>query len=398
MQNVTLQKGSSPQARKSRWMTLLATIALCVGGTTAGLLWRFHSMSSTQPQPVTVSDSAVRTVTALGRLEPKGEVIQLSAPASSQASRVEQLLVKEGASVKAGQTIAILDSRDRLQAAVDEAEEQVRVALAKLAQIQAGAKRGEIAAQQAAIARIEAQHQGDIDAQTATVARLQAQVQNAAVENQRYETLFQEGTISASQRDSKRLTLATAQKNLQEAQAVLRRTQTTSSPELSEAKATLARIAEVPNTDVQAAEAEVSRARAAVNQAKANLEQAFVKSPQNGSVLDINTRAGELIGNSGIVEIGQTDQMYTVAEVYQSDISRVRSRQRVRVTSDSLPSELQGTVEWIGAQVQRQNIVNTDQSENIDARVVEVYVRLDDASSQKAAKFTNLQVKAVIEQ
>lgn len=394
VQNATFEKGSSSPIR-NRWI-IIATIALCIGGTTTGLFWR-NSISSTQPQPMPVSDSAVRTVTALGRLEPKGEVIQLSAPASSQASRVEQLLVKEGDRVKAGQTIAILDSRDRASAAVDEAEAQVRVAQAGLAQIQAGAKRGEIIAQQAAIARLEAQRQGNIDEQTATVARLQAEVQNASVENQRYGSLYQDGAISASQRDSKRLTLATAQKNLQEAQAVLRRIQTTSSPEVGEAKANLDRIAEVRPTDVQAAQAEVSRAIAAENQAKADLEQAFVKSPQNGSVLSINTRPGELISDSGIVEIGQTDPMYAVAEVYQSDISRVRSGQRVRVTSDSLPGELQGTVEWIGAQVQRQNIINTDPSENIDARVVEVHVRLDDASSQKAAKFTNLQVKTVIE-
>ena len=394
VQNATLEKGSSSLVR-NRWI-IIATIALCIGGTTMGLFWR-NSISSTQPQLVPVSDSVVRTVTALGRLEPKGEVIQLSAPASSQASRVEQLLVKEGARVKAGQTVAILDSRARASAAVDEAEAQVRVAQAKLAQIQAGAKRGEIAAQQALIARLDAQHQGDVDAQAATVARLQAQAQNAAVENKRYGSLYQEGAISASERDSKRLTLETDQKSLQEAQAVLRRIQTTSSPQLSEAKANLARIAEVRPTDLQAAEAEINRAKAAVNQAKADLEQAFVKSPQNGSVLGINTHPGELIGDSGIVEIGQTDPMYAVAEVYQSDIRRVRAGQRVRLTSDSLSDELQGTVEWIGAQVQRQNIINTDPSENIDARIVEVHVRLDDASSQKAAKFTNLQVKAVIE-
>ena len=394
VQNATLEKGSSSLVR-NRWI-IIATIALCIGGTTMGLFWR-NSISSTQPQLVPVSDSVVRTVTALGRLEPKGEVIQLSAPASSQASRVEQLLVKEGDRVKAGQTVAILDSRARASAAVDEAEAQVRVAQAKLAQIQAGAKRGEIAAQQALIARLDAQHQGDVDAQAATVARLRAQAQNAAVENKRYGSLYQEGAISASERDIKRLTLETEQKSLQEAQAVLRRIQTTSSPQLSEAKANLARIAEVRPTDLQAAEAEINRAKAAVNQAKADLEQAFVKSPQNGSVLGINTHPGELIGDSGIVEIGQTDPMYAVAEVYQSDIRRVRAGQRVRLTSDSLSDELQGTVEWIGAQVQRQNIINTDPSENIDARIVEVHVRLDDASSQKAAKFTNLQVKAVIE-
>jgi HlyD family secretion protein len=46
--------------------------------------------------------------------------------------------------------------------------------------------------------------------------------------------------------------------------------------------------------------------------------------------------------------------------------------------------------------VQKQNIINTDPSENIDSRVVEVQVQLDKASSEKAAKFSNLQIKAVI--
>jgi len=46
-------------------------------------------------------------------------------------------------------------------------------------------------------------------------------------------------------------------------------------------------------------------------------------------------------------------------------------------------------VESIGAQVQRQT-VNTDPSENIDARIVEVHVRLDDASVKAAVyQFTS---------
>ena len=51
----------------------------------------------------------------------------------------------------------------------------------------------------------------------------------------------------------------------------------------------------------------------------------------------------------------------------------------------------------MSAQVRRQNVINTDPSENIDARVVEVYVKLDPASSQQAAQYTNLQVDVVVE-
>ena len=199
-QNIVVQAESPPN--RQRWLLIIATSALCVGGT--GILWQ---RSTSSPAPQQASVAAVKTVTALGRLEPKGEVIQLSAPATGQTSRIEQLLVKEGDAVKSGQAIAILDNRDQLQAALEETQEQANIAIAKLAQIQAGAKQGEIAAQQATIARLDAQRQGDVSTQTATVDRIQAEVQNAATEYQRYENLYREGAISASVRDNKQLTL-----------------------------------------------------------------------------------------------------------------------------------------------------------------------------------------------
>jgi HlyD family secretion protein len=185
---------------------------------------------------------------------------------------------------------------------------------------------------------------------------------------------------------------------LQEAKAVLTRIQSTSPAQLSQARANLERIAEVRPVDVKQNQAEIDRAVAAMNQAKAELDQAYVRSPMNGEILEIHTHAGEVVGNDGIVDIGQTERMYAVAEVYQSDISKVKVGQQVRVSSDSIPGELLGKVERIDSQVRRQTIVNTDPSTNIDARVVEVHIALDAASSKKAAKFTNLQITAQIEQ
>ena len=388
-------KGFSAQTR--RWTGFAIAALLFGGGVFAYNVWRLQSTQVKQPQATVVEPPKIKTVTALGRLEPQGEVIKLSAPTSNSGNRVEQLLVKEGDRIKAGQTIAILDSRDRLQAAFEQAQEDVRVAQAKLAITQAGAKQGEIKAQRAEITRLEAQRQGDIEAQAATVARLQSQLRNAETEYTRYQSLYQEGAISASNRDSKRLTLETAQKNLQEAQAVLERIRATSPAQLNQARANLERIAEVRPVDVKANQVEIDREIAAMKQAKAELEKAYVRSPIDGEILDIHTRAGEVVANDGIVEIGQTQQMYAIAEVYQSDISKVKPGQQVRVTSDSFLGELVGTVERIDSQVRRQTIVNTDPSTNIDGRVIEVHVALDAASSKKAAKFTNLQVTAAIE-
>lgn len=95
-------------------------------------------------------------VAALGRLELEAEVISLFAPLALDGDRIAKILVQEGDRVKAGQMVAILDARDRLQTAVLQAQQQVRVAQAKLAQIEAGAKAGEIQAQQASVERFEA--------------------------------------------------------------------------------------------------------------------------------------------------------------------------------------------------------------------------------------------------
>jgi HlyD family secretion protein len=395
MQDAIKGKNRLIKIVSQRW-GLFAAIALLGIGSTATYNWlRVASNKQETPAPVA---PVIQTVTALGRLEPRGEVINLSAPTSNQGSRVDRLLVKEGDRVKAGQMIAILNSHDRLVAALTEADEEVRVAQAKLNVTQAGAKEGEINAQRAEIDRLEAERQGNIDAQVATVARLQAELQNAQAEFNRYQSLYQSGAVSASQRDSKRLTQATAQRSLQEAQVGLDRLRSTTPKELNKARATLDQIAEVRPVDVRSAQAEVNRAIASRKQAKASLAEAEVRSPVDGEVLYIHTRSGEVVSSDGIVELGQTRQMQAIAEVYQSDVSKVKPGQRVRVTGDSFTGELTGTVERVGSQVRRQTIVNTDPSTNIDSRVVEVHANLDAASSQKAAKFTNLQVQVVIEQ
>lgn len=89
------------------------------------------------------------------------------------------------------------------------------------------------------------------------------------------------------------------------------------------------------------------------------------------------------MGNDSIVELGQTRQMLTVGEIYKSDVDKVRLKQTAKITSDASIGQLRGTVEHIDLQVQRQNIVNTNPSANIDSRIVEV-------------NLTNLQVKVAI--
>jgi HlyD family secretion protein len=87
--------------------------------------------------------------------------------------------------------------------------------------------------------------------------------------------------------------------------------------------------------------------------------------------------------------------MYAIAEVYETDVGRVREGQRARVTSHALPAPLAGEVEWVRPKVQKLDELGTDPAARKDARVVEVKVRLDDPAA--AAAFTNLQVDVEIE-
>ena len=432
VRQTTVGKLSSPKLPHAG--ILVAATTLAISGLTAYTFWRYRPSPA---EPVALPETLVpevKTVTALGWLEPQGEIIKLSAPQSNQGSRVDHLLVKEGDLVKPGQAIAILDSRDRLQAALEQAETEVEVAVARLEQVQAGAKQGDIQAQKArfqgnqaelegqiitqkaTIATLEAQLRGERSAQKATLDRIQAELNNAETNCQRYDNLYQDGAVSAQDRDSQCLQAETSRKRLQEAQANLNetissrteqireaqanlsRTIATVDQQIAEAQATLTAVSEVRPVDVQLAKSELTKAQSSVKQAEANLEQAYVRSPQAGRVIEVNTHAGELISNEGIIELGQTEQMYAITEVYDSDIPKIHSGQTATITADALPEPLKGTVEKVGLRVKKQSALDIDPTTNIDARVIEVRVKLDDISSKKAASLTNLQVKVTINQ
>ena len=430
MQNTTANyvKSSKPFFRPLTGLFTTAIIAM--GGVTAYSLWQSSQTVVESNQVPSVPE--IKTVTALGRLEPSGEVIQVSASSSNQGDRLEELLVKEGDDVVKGQTVAILDNRDRAKAQLKQAEEKVRVAQAKVTQIKAGAKQGEIKAQEATIerllselrgakatdrakiARLQAQLQGEKAEQAAAIERLEAELGNAEREFQRYQQLAQEGAISDSDLDSRRLNSDRARKRVAEAKASFSKTIETLTEEIREtqaratettdtlkqqiqaAKAELEHIIEVRPVDVDVAAAEVRQAQAEVAQAQVELDLAYIKAPQAGRVLDILTRPGEIVSSDGIARIGQTKEMYAVAEIYESDISKIHLGQEAQITSNAIEGELRGIVEKIGLEVQRQEVINTDPAANIDAKVVEVKVRLDEESSQKVAGLTNLLVKVAI--
>jgi HlyD family secretion protein len=150
----------------------------------------------------------------------------------------------------------------------------------------------------------------------------------------------------------------------------------------------------ISDSERDARELAVEVASAALQEARGELERARVYSPIEGRVLAVHARAGERVGPDGIVALGRTSEMYAVAEVYESDIGRVKLGQRAVISSPALPEPLTGTVDWIKLQVGKLDVLGTDPAARKDARVVEVEIRLDDG--ERAAGLTNLQVEVEI--
>lgn len=142
-------------------------------------------------------------------------------------------------------------------------------------------------------------------------------------------------------------------------------------------------------------ETKVRITTADLREAKATFERAHVRAPISGRVIVVHARQGERIGLEGVVEMGRTDHMFAVAEVYETDIGRVKLGQRATVTSPALDEPLTGIVDWVNLRVAKEDTIGTDPAARKDARVVEVEIRLDD--SEVASAYTNLQVEVEIE-
>lgn len=377
----------------------LVGLVLAAIAATSAIAYYGISQSGLLTQPSTepvATPPPVKKVTALGRLEPEAEAISLAAPVDLDGDRLAQLLVTEGDIVKQGQVVVILDAQGRLQDELLQAQEQVKNARAKLNQVKAGAKSGEIQAQQATIVQLEAELSGSRETQNATIARWRSEVRTANAEYNRFVQLYRQGAIAASNLDTKRLAAETAAAQLQEALATKNRNLDSLQAQINAAKATLNRIAEVRPVDVETAQTEVDSAIASVKRAQTALDRAYIRAPIAGQILKIHTRPGEKLSDEGIVDMGKTDRMIAVAEIYQTDIAKVQVGQQATITSQAFDGEIKGKVAQIGMQVERQKVFSNQPGENLDRRIVEVKILLNPEDSKRVAHLTNLQVQTVI--
>lgn len=263
------------------------------------------------PKPAVLSAPRVEAVSALGTLQPAGDIRKLAAPTSAMGGspRLLSLQVEEGQRVQQGQLLATFDSRPRLVA--------------------------------------------DLAAVTARIDSLQAQIRMQRREVERYQRAASSGAAALVLLEEKKDDLVKLEGQLREA------------------------LAQRKGLQVDLADSEL-------------------RAPLAGTVLKIHSRMGERPGNDGVLELGAGDQMEAVAEVYESDINRVKLGQRVTLVSENggFSGSLEARVIRISPQVRQRAVLSTDPTGDADARVVEVRLALDPADAAKVRDRAGLKLIA----
>ena len=132
------------------------------------------------------------------------------------------------------------------------------------------------------------------------------------------------------------------------------------------------------------------------NNIEIDLFNSQLRSPIDGFILSINTRVGERTKSLGILDIGSSQNMEALIEVYESDIERVFLSQNVELSSENggFKNLLKGTVIRISPQVKQRKVLSTDPTGDADARIIEVLVKLNEESINLVKNYAGMKVIA----
>jgi multidrug resistance efflux pump len=264
---------------------------------------------------------------------PAGTAVVAGDPAGG--STILELRIKDGQKVKRDEVIAVLSNHPKADLALRMAEAD----LVKMKQVRDtvlhGTRFTDLALQEAAL--------------------------KSAIEENKLKTL--ERNRSGKPPDQKELEANLADQGLERQQA-----------KLQLAKQTLA------NEQAQM-ELDIANTEARIDNARRTREEALVRSPLDGVVVQIFSRQGERVSQSGIAKIVDMSQLRVLADVDELHVGRVQPGGKVEITFRGSSTVYKGTIARVAPTVKRMQRVEPDGASSTDARVVQVEIEFDDPSS-----------------
>ncbi|MGD8388938.1 MAG: efflux RND transporter periplasmic adaptor subunit [Desulfobacteraceae bacterium] len=306
---------------------------------------------------------AQEKVGALGRIKPKGGIVDLAGPAGDIIAGIK---VKEGQPVQQGAPLVVFKSKETYELEAD---------LARLAEKEAdelGAK--SIAVQEARVREADELGSKAISIQREKVSAAQSEHEFALRRLKR----FQEAdgkSISEQMMDERENHVQVSGAKLDSARQELSRLILNREISVALAKQELERLR--MNREIS-----MNRTQKQLDLATEKLERATLTAPMNGTVLEVLLGVGESTGGRPIIRMADLANMYVIAEVFEGDLLKISPGVKATVTGNALPNAMTGEVESIG------RIINPSN------RTADVKILLDDP--EIAAKLINLEVDVSI--
>jgi membrane fusion protein, heavy metal efflux system len=289
--------------------------------------------------------------------------VEVTTPISG--AKVVELLVEPGASVKAGQPVAVIAASDLVELRVNSQEKRVE-AQAALQQAQADLK----------LAQENLEQQRQIAA--ADIAQARTEVEVSREKYSRDQELASAGALPRRQ-------MLESQAHLREGEAQL--VKASSRREVLEAEAQLKRAqaaVEVAQSRIRLSDATYQTRLQQLGTAANDKGLVTVTAPISGTVSDREVTLGQAFQDAGgkLMTIVNDNRVYATANIYEKDLDKVKTGQRVSVKVSSLPDRIfSGRIATVGAVVEG------------ETRVVPVKAELDNPDGAlKPGMFAELEV------
>lgn len=270
---------------RNYFLVIVLISVFCLVLIFVSLFWQIQAPVTKEPGIPPPLAPFKTSISGVGIVEPSSDNIMIGSPLSRI---IENVKVKVGDHVKKGDILLTLEDRD-LQANLKVQVAAYKSAMAKLQKLEA-------------YPRPE-----DLTAATAALNSAKAEMELAKTQYEMVQGLPDPRAISQQEKNRRLFNFQQAEAKLQSAQA-----------DFDKVKAGSWK------PDIDIAHRDVEEASANVNLTKTELERTVIRSPIDGTVLQIKIHKGELIPpdslRSPLMIIGNTDELYLRVSINQLDI------------------------------------------------------------------------------